>query len=240
MADVILSSGYLGFARHIGFLKALKDHGVAIDGICGTSSGAVIGAFYSAGYSLEQIENLFVNAKPIQYLRLNIYLWRGLFSLKPFILFLKHYLPSQIESLNRPFAVGVVDKKRHQHRLIHQGDLAYSVAASGAVPRLFSPVPIDGVFYQDGACGDRLGLDAWKKDFMQKGQKLVIHNIQSIHDKSYDKSSLNQANAYANDKHLMVHTPKAIASIWRLPDFRAQVGYAYDLTKQYQPRFPDG
>ncbi|MFT6835603.1 MAG: putative acylesterase/phospholipase RssA [Francisellaceae bacterium] len=37
MPDIILSSGYLGFARHIGFLKALEKNKISVDAICGTS-----------------------------------------------------------------------------------------------------------------------------------------------------------------------------------------------------------
>lgn len=53
---VLSGGGALGFA-HIGALKALEEHGVPVDCIAGTSSGALIGAFYAAGYSPSEIES---------------------------------------------------------------------------------------------------------------------------------------------------------------------------------------
>jgi predicted acylesterase/phospholipase RssA len=38
--DLILSSGFLAFARHVGVLKVIEEKGIVVDGICGTSSGA--------------------------------------------------------------------------------------------------------------------------------------------------------------------------------------------------------
>src|SRR4051812_27973760 len=44
---------------HIGVLRVLQREGVPIDYICGTSMGAIIGGFYAAGVSLDDIEKLF-------------------------------------------------------------------------------------------------------------------------------------------------------------------------------------
>ena len=42
--DLVLSSGFLAFARQAGFLEAVEQLGLAVDGVCGTSSGALAGA----------------------------------------------------------------------------------------------------------------------------------------------------------------------------------------------------
>ena len=43
---------------HIGVLKALEEHGVQIDFIAGTSSGALIGGMYASGFSPDEIDSI--------------------------------------------------------------------------------------------------------------------------------------------------------------------------------------
>ncbi len=50
--------GAAGFA-HIGVLKALEENGIQIDYITGTSMGAIVGAFYAAGYTPDEMLELF-------------------------------------------------------------------------------------------------------------------------------------------------------------------------------------
>jgi NTE family protein len=53
---VVLSGGGATGLAHIGVLKALEENDIPIDYITGTSSGALIGALYAAGYSPDEIE----------------------------------------------------------------------------------------------------------------------------------------------------------------------------------------
>ena len=58
---VVLSGGGANGVSHIGVLKALEEHNIPIDYITGTSIGALIGGFYAAGYSPEEIEQIFLS-----------------------------------------------------------------------------------------------------------------------------------------------------------------------------------
>ncbi|MBO3699941.1 patatin-like phospholipase family protein [Roseivirga sp. E12] len=58
---LVLSGGGAKGIAHIGVLKALEENDIPIDYIVGTSMGAVVGAFYAAGYSPEEIELLVRN-----------------------------------------------------------------------------------------------------------------------------------------------------------------------------------
>ncbi|HEY1040377.1 MAG TPA: patatin-like phospholipase family protein, partial [Bacteroidia bacterium] len=60
---VVLSGGGGGGLAHIGVLKALEDNEIPIDYITGTSIGALIGGFYAAGYSPEEIEKFVQSSK---------------------------------------------------------------------------------------------------------------------------------------------------------------------------------
>jgi NTE family protein len=57
LALALSGGGGRGFA-HIGVIKALHEADIPIDGIAGTSIGAVIGGLYAAGYSVQELEDL--------------------------------------------------------------------------------------------------------------------------------------------------------------------------------------
>ncbi len=52
---LVLSGGGAAGLAHIGVLKALEENDIPIDYISGTSMGALIGAFYASGYTIEEI-----------------------------------------------------------------------------------------------------------------------------------------------------------------------------------------
>lgn len=54
----MLSGGGASGMCHVGVLKALEEHNIPIDYICGTSIGGLIGAYYAVGYSPADIEKL--------------------------------------------------------------------------------------------------------------------------------------------------------------------------------------
>jgi len=57
LALALSGGGARGFA-HIGVIKALEEAGIPVDGISGTSIGAVIGGLYAAGYSVQDLQDL--------------------------------------------------------------------------------------------------------------------------------------------------------------------------------------
>lgn len=55
---LVLSGGGAKGLAHLSVLKELEENQIPIDYIVGTSMGAVIGGFYAAGYSPQEIENI--------------------------------------------------------------------------------------------------------------------------------------------------------------------------------------
>jgi len=55
---LVLSGGGARGLAHVGVLKALEENNIPIDYIVGTSMGAIVGGFYAAGYSADQIEDI--------------------------------------------------------------------------------------------------------------------------------------------------------------------------------------
>ena len=55
---IALGGGGVRGAAHVGVLRVLRQAGIPIDIIAGTSMGAIVGGLYSAGVSLDSIEEI--------------------------------------------------------------------------------------------------------------------------------------------------------------------------------------
>jgi NTE family protein len=173
--DLILSSGFLAFGRHIGFFRGLEAMGVEHEAIVGTSSGSIVGALYAAGHRPREIERMVGEfRRPIWKLRPHVRPLVGVFSMSSLVAFLRPLLPPRIEDLSCPFAVGVMDAAG-RHRLLVEGPLPEAIAASSAVPRLFSPVKIGSERFRDGGAVDRLGVAAWR--LWRPDRSAIVHRV---------------------------------------------------------------
>ncbi len=211
MTDVLLSSGFLAFARHTGFLAAVEAAGLDVDAVTGTSSGAVVGALWAAGHDHARIAAELGQHRPIDFFRVHRRPWRGLVSLEALIAWLRPLLPARFEDLPRPFAVGVVAAGQG-HRLLRAGPLPEAVAASCAIPGIFAAVDVDGLRCSDGGAADRLGLAAfraWRPD-----TEVVAHQVARSHgrDQPFDDPGC-----------WRVETPRSGAKFWDLGDFVGQI-----------------
>ncbi len=226
--DLVLSSGYLAFARHIGVLQALRERAWRAQAIMGTSSGAIIGALHAAGMSPDAIAHFLTQQGPAAGFRWSRRPWRGLLSLGPMHEALSRVLPDTFEELKRPFAVGVT-AAGGRHRLLSSGPLVSAVVASCAVPVLFNPIVIAGTRFVDGGASRRVGVDAWRR--WRPGRDAVVHVVE-------------RSRGAVDDEDLsglvVVRTPRAGASLRSWGDFEAQVRQAHGLaTRQLPARLDD-
>jgi predicted acylesterase/phospholipase RssA len=216
--DLLLSSGFLAFGRHVGFLAGVEDAALPVGAVVGTSSGALVGALWCAGLGPDAILALLTASRPTAWLRPCLTPWRGLSTLDPLIAELRRHLPPRFEDLPRPFAVGVVDAA-NTHRLLSSGPLPEAVAASCAVPWLFAPPLVDGQRYRDGAVVDRVGLAAWRA--WRPDQRAVLHLVGRTHGAAapLDPGPLP-----------VVHSPPSGARLWDLGPAAAQAAEARAVT----------
>jgi predicted acylesterase/phospholipase RssA len=215
--DLVLSSGFLAFARHCGFLRAVEESGLEVDGLCGTSSGALVGAMWAAGIAALDIAEKLSSQRPFTLLRPSFRPWRGLFSLRALQGLAAGWLPPSFADLPYPLAVGVMAADG-SGTLLSEGTLPEAVVASCAVPYLFAPVQVDGVPYRDGGAVDRLALEPWAQ--LRGERPRVVHLV--------ERSA--GAETAVPDGIAVVRTPRSGASFWSLGDFDAQVDEARLLT----------
>ncbi len=219
--DLVLSSGFLAFARHLGFLKAVEEAGVSVDGICGTSSGAIVGSLWAAGAPIEDMAKRLHVPIPIRKMRVSRTPWRGIFTIYGLQPLFEDYLPPNIEDLPRPFGIGVTDPKG-KHTLLTEGPLLPAVAASCAIPAVFASVPIGGVRYRDGGVADRVGLEAWRAH--RDSSDVLVHLVERSMGKAQTSQQLDGAT--------VVRTPRSHAKLWNIGPFEQQLQEAYEITLQ--------
>ena len=58
---LVLSGGGARGMAHIGVIKALEENDIPIDYIVGTSAGAIVGALYASGYTVEEMTDIFAS-----------------------------------------------------------------------------------------------------------------------------------------------------------------------------------
>jgi predicted acylesterase/phospholipase RssA len=216
--DLVLSSGFLAFARHVGVLRAIERRGCEVSGVCGTSSGALIGALWAAGASAETAIERVTVQQPFALMRWNWRVWQGLYSLDDVVAQLAEWLPARIEDLPIPFGVGVMDQSG-QSRVLTSGPLPEAVAASCAIPWLFAPVCVDGEVFRDGGVVDRTGLAAWRT--IRGSRATVLHLVDRTGGAETDIGAIDP------DVHI-IHTARSGARFWNLGDVARQVQEAED------------
>ncbi|KAL4423328.1 hypothetical protein ABPG77_006123 [Micractinium sp. CCAP 211/92] len=222
--DLVLSSGFLAFANHSGFLQAVDDVGLPINGIMGTSAGALIGSLYAAGYTPREIVAEFARLAPIERLACNHTFWEGFFSMEPLIEDLQTLLPPSFAELQQDFACGVVTAEG-RHLLVDSGSLPAAVTASAAIPVVFKPVNIpdreDGPFI-DGGIKCRIGLDLWRQQRyggqLSAAAPAVVHLI----GRSSPFSGNDNTDGLTRQNAVVVKSPKSGVSFWSYGDYEQQ------------------
>lgn len=215
--DLVLSSGWLAFASHAGFLAAIEDAGIPVRGICGTSSGALAGSLFATGMPAKEIFALLTRHRPLHWVGLSQRPWRGLLDTGPMIAELERHLPPTFADLPRPLGLGVIREGRFE--LLTEGPLATSVAASCAVPFLFQPVRIGEAAYQDGGVADRTGLDAWRA--VHGAVDPICHVLAA----SYGPETPVNATR-------VVYSPRSGAQLWSLGDTQGRFDRARGATRR--------
>lgn len=137
------SGGWRGQA-HIGVIKALVAHGIRIDAIAGTSSGAMVGGAYCALGDAQLLEQAFrehITKKSMLYAFSDPWLKAGMFKgerlTKVFETLSGKHL---IENLAIPFCAVSTDLLSGSVVEIKTGDLSQAIRASTSIPFVFEPV----------------------------------------------------------------------------------------------------
>lgn len=146
---IVLSGGGIRGIAHLGVLKALKNAGLKINHISGTSAGAIVGALYANNIDPFDVFEILKKKNLLRFLRPAIGS-PALFNFEHLSDLLEKYLPTTFEELKIPLTIAATNFNEGKLTYFFERELIRKVLASSCIPGLFSPVLIDGINYVDG------------------------------------------------------------------------------------------
>ena len=220
-----------GFARgmaHIGVLKVLEEEGIPVRVVTGTSVGALIGATYCSGLSLEELEKVAHSVRFTTFARWTVSRY-GFASNDRMVSFLNQTLKVKtFEELRIPLGVTATDFNSGEGVVFHSGSIIDPVRASCAYPGMFLPVEIRGRYLVDGMLSHPVPTAPLHE--MGADRVIAVH-LRGQWSKSGAPRHLfdviGQSFAIAQDQ--MSHLWRGAADVIVEPDV---AGYAYDDFKR--------
>jgi NTE family protein len=170
------AGGARGLA-HLLMIEALDELGVKPSIISGSSIGAVVGAFYAAGFSgkeMREILDQLINPKSDSVfdflLKSDIvkmftmfdpqFIRSGFIKGEKFQNYMKNHLKvSRFEELKIPLKIVATDYWKKEAVIFEKGDLIQPIKASYSLPGLFTPVKIKNRILIDGGAVNPLPFD---------------------------------------------------------------------------------
>ena len=153
---VLGGGGARGYA-HIGVLRAIEERGLKVEAIAGCSMGGIIGALHAAGFSADEIKELFEGLDLIGLLDRSG--MGGLIGGKGVTRHLEKHLPATFEDLKIPLSVTAVDVQRGRLIVLNRGKLMPALRATSALPGIFAAVKHTGRILIDGSLLNNLPVD---------------------------------------------------------------------------------
>jgi NTE family protein len=153
-----LSGGVAKVVAHIGILQALSEASIPIHAIAATSGGAIIGAFYAAGKTPQEMQAL---AREISWKKLTrVTIPRlGLLSNERMETFVTERLGDPtFRDLAIPLAVVAADLTTGKKAVFTEGRIGPPIRASCSIPQVFTPVSINGNLVVDGGLVEYLPI----------------------------------------------------------------------------------
>ncbi|MDX6268956.1 MAG: hypothetical protein QOD28_179 [Acidobacteriota bacterium] len=136
-----LSGGAARGAAHVGVLKVLLEAGITVDAVAGTSAGALVGGAFAAGMSVAELERLGREMRWRNFGRVTLSRL-GVQSNARMEEYIRARFPvTRFEEMPIPFAAVATDLHTGQAVIMRdEGDAAFAIRASCAVPGWYVPV----------------------------------------------------------------------------------------------------
>jgi NTE family protein len=220
-----LGGGGTRGAAHVGVLRVLQRENIPIDGICGTSMGAIVGGLFCAGISVDQIEHDLLDKKqllhayntvpiPVRVAAIPVFFVPHLFGYRPydglykgtkFRNYLNDSVPEtqrNIEDLKIPFGAIASSLVDGRAVTISSGNLGLAIQASSAIPFLRRPVPLgDRQLCVDGGITENLPVPEARA---MGGDIVIAVDVDEDFHQSEDRT------AY---KHILTVPPRVISML---------------------------
>lgn len=167
-----LGGGAARGIAHIGVLKVLEERGVVVEGVAGTSIGAIIGSLYCKGHNWKEIWEITRELSWKELIKLS-FSGMGLANTGKLAKLLEELLEDrEFFDLKIPLKVVAVDITNAEEVVIDNGRVTPAVLASASIPGIFEPVQIGGRYLVDGGVSNNVPSDIARP--MTSGKVLAV------------------------------------------------------------------
>lgn len=183
---LVLSGGGIRGMAHIGLIKAMQEHDLTAQVVAGTSIGALVGALYANGNSIEDMLQFFKDTPLFQY---SFFTFNkpGLLDTERYFKIFKQYFPANsFEALHKKLYVVATDLMNGREVVFSSGALIRPLLASAALTPVFSPVEIDDILFSDGGI-----MNNFPKEYIEKDCDVSIGSNVTIAGKLQKKDLKN-------------------------------------------------
>lgn len=158
-----------GFA-HIGIIKVLKENGIPVKVVTGTSAGSIVGSLYASGMSPDrlELEAEILGKTDLVDLTLST---SGFIKGEKLQSYINQKVGGlQIQQFPMKFAAVATDFETGKAVAFNQGNVGQAVRASAAIPNVFQPVIIGRHKYVDGGLSQPVPVSSARR----QGANFVI------------------------------------------------------------------
>ncbi|MEL6916654.1 MAG: patatin-like phospholipase family protein [Bacteroidota bacterium] len=159
---LVLSGGGVRGMAHIGVIQAMNELNIEADAISGSSVGALVGALYANGNTVEDMLAFFKETPLFKYSFLTITKAGFIDTDRYFDIFKGYFPEDSFEALNKKLYVVATNLQKGGQEFFSSGKLIRPLLASAALPPVFSPVDLNGQLYADGGIMNNFPLEPVK------------------------------------------------------------------------------
>ncbi|RKR14752.1 NTE family protein [Maribacter vaceletii] len=197
---LVLSGGGVRGLAHIGVIKAMKENNINATTISGSSAGALVGALYANGNSIEEMLDFFKETPIFKYNFLTM-AKAGFIDTDKYITLFKNYFPEDsFEALGKKLFLVATNLQKGEETYFSSGELIRPLLASAALPPVFSPVEMNGTLYADGGIMNNFPIEP-----VQKAANFIIGSNVSVISSLEKKELKNAVKLAARVTNLMIY-----------------------------------
>lgn len=243
-----MSGGGLRAIGHLGAIKALEQYGIRPSVLSGTSAGAIVAAFYAAGYGPDEMFSVILRKEffPRSYFRLRS---SGLFDPSFMVKIFSEFIPDDFSKLKLPLYVAATELSAGVTEYFYEGSLYKALLASSSIPLIFPAVADQGKLFVDGGILNNLPVEPirGKCDYLigvhvnsiNKGCAVPL-GVRKTFDRVFHLALSNAVYAKAADCDLFIDPPGMTQfGMLEKKDAQKIFEYAYAHTMQQLELLPE-
>jgi len=164
---LVISGGGVRWFYALWVLKAIEELWLKdkIEIVYGVSAGAIVGSYWAAGYSAQEIFDTMIGFKLMSWKMLNLLSKKSLLAHTLLKEKFSHELPKHFEDLKKKLFIGCVDTHKATFHLFKEGDLIHPLLGSMSIPGIFPPIEYKTHCLVDWGVLNNFPVDIAKREY---------------------------------------------------------------------------